>query len=62
MMTVSANMHNVKMVQAAEEGKHAWLRLAEENDNTVIVFMPFAAAKAMADAFNAAMVELDAAS
>ena len=51
-MKVSANLHDIKTIQAQMRGNTTWLKLAADDGSYFIVFMPYGAAVAMADAWN----------
>ena len=57
-MTMSANLHHLKVVKAYElpDCDNDVLKLRAADGSHVTVFMPMAVAQAMADAFNAVNV------
>lgn len=56
-MPVSATIHGVTRAEAKQANCHAWLVLSDEKGQDIAAFMPYAQAKAMADAFSAAFVD-----
>lgn len=53
-MSMSANLHGLKSVEAVESEGFSWLRMESKYGSHISVFMPYATAVAMADAFNRA--------
>jgi hypothetical protein len=54
MSYLSVNIHKVAIVKSDASGSSAWLTIIAEDGSSVVAFMPYAAAKAMADAYAAA--------
>ena len=54
-MSMSANLHNIKIAEAKEYGGISWLRLEDGAFNHLSVYMPLSVAEAMAEAYHDAM-------
>ena len=52
-MSMSANLHDVKKAEAWDLSSASSLRLTNSDNCSFTIFMPYATAVAMADAFNA---------
>lgn len=52
-MNVSANLHDVKKAEAWDLSSASSLRLINSDNCSFTIFMPYATAVAMAEAFNA---------
>jgi len=52
-MSMSANLHDVKKAEAWDLPSASSLRLTNSDNCSFTIFMPYATAVAMADAFNA---------
>lgn len=58
-MSMSASLHDAKKMTAGEASGTSWLKI-EGDYGHVVAYIPYAAAKATADAFNAAMAAHEA--
>jgi hypothetical protein len=56
-MSISASIHSVTGAEARTAHDISWLVLKARNGQEIDAFMPYAQAKAMADAFNAASAD-----
>ena len=52
-MSMTANLHGASKAIANRSNGAEWLQIVSSSGDFVCVFMPFAKAQAMADAFNA---------
>ena len=52
-MSMSANLHDASYAEAMNSNGHTWLTIKAKSGDYVTIFMPYATAQAMADAFNA---------
>ena len=52
-MSVSVNFHGVSSMNADKVDDTSWLKVRTDDGGSLAIFMPYATAKAIADAFNA---------
>jgi hypothetical protein len=58
-MSMSANLHRTQRAEASQLGTASNVKFVDDEDNHVVVFMPYDVAAKVAIAFNEGLLELE---